>query len=229
MPLTRTITPSWREERALWRQGRVRVAGVDEVGRGPLAGPVFAAAVVLPHSRAKWVGRLRDSKVVAPRARTELAAAIQGRCDWGIGAVSPQVIDQIGIVWATRLAMRIAVQGLAEAPDALIVDGREFVQCGIEQHAVIDADALCKSVAAASIVAKVARDEVMRELDAQFPGYGLARNKGYSSREHMEALDRLGYSTAHRLTFAPVRAALEGGTGGADIANASDRKVTHAQ
>jgi ribonuclease HII len=118
------------------------------------------------------------------------------------------VIDQIGIVRATRLAMRIAVAGLERPPDALIVDGREVVAGGIRQEAVIDADALSKSVAAASIVAKVARDELMCALDARFPGYGLAQNKGYYTAGHREALERLGYSTIHRLTFAPVRAAL---------------------
>jgi ribonuclease HII len=123
------------------------------------------------------------------------------------------VIDQLNIVWATRLAMRMAVRGLSSPPDAVLVDGREVIYCGLEQRAVIDADELSKSVAAASIVAKVARDEMMCALDARFPGYGLARNKGYSSVEHREALSRLGYSTVHRLTFAPVRAAVRGRPG----------------
>jgi len=200
--------PSWRTERALWREGRVRVAGVDEVGRGPLAGPVVAAAVVLPYSRAKWTSRLRDSKQLEARAREELAAEVRDRCDWALGMASPQVIDQLGIVYATRLAMRHAVLGLREGADALIVDGRERVYCGVHQRAVIDADALCKSVAAASIVAKVWRDGLMCELEDQFPGYGLSRNKGYSSVEHLDALRRLGYSNIHRLSFAPVRAAV---------------------
>ena len=184
------------------------MAGVDEVGRGPLAGPVVAAAVVLPDSRARWVGRLRDSKQLEADERADLAAAIRRHCDWGLGSVSQQVIDQIGIAWATRLAMLMAVNQLRARPDALLIDGREFVHCDIEQHALVRADARCKSVAAASIVAKVERDQTMVELDSEFPGYGLARNKGYSSAEHLEALRRLGYSTVHRLTFAPVRAAL---------------------
>ncbi len=206
----REALPTWRYERELWRDGVVRVAGVDEVGRGPLAGPVYAGAVVLPTSRLRWLARLNDSKVLEAPEREELAAAIRRTSDWGIGAVSNHVIDQIGIVKATRLAMRIAVSQLDVAPDALIVDGREVVAGGIRQRAVIDADALSKSVAAASIVAKVARDAVMCALDARFPGYGLAQNKGYYTAGHREALERLGYSTVHRLTFAPVRAALRG-------------------
>ena len=112
--------PTWRTERALWREGRSRVAGVDEVGRGPLAGPVLAGAVVLPFTRARWAARLRDSKLLSPAVREELAAEVRERCDWGLGAVSTQVIDQIGIGPATRLAMRRAVLSLHEPPDALI-------------------------------------------------------------------------------------------------------------
>ncbi len=210
MPKAEHGLPTWRYERALWRSGAIRVAGVDEVGRGPLAGPVFAGAVVLPTSRLRWLSRLNDSKVVEAGEREELARAIRRSADFGIGAVSNHVIDQIGIVRATRLAMRIAVARLRERPDALIVDGREVVAGGIRQEPVIDADALSKSVAAASIVAKVARDAVMCALDARFAGYGLAQNKGYYTAGHREALERLGYSTIHRLTFAPVRAALRG-------------------
>ena len=202
--------PTWRTERALWNEGRSRVAGVDEVGRGPLAGPVLAGAVVLPFTRARWAARLRDSKLLPPAAREELAAEVRERCDWGLGAVSTQVIDQIGIGPATRLAMRRAVLSLHEPPDALIIDGRQSIDSTVEQRALTHADALCKSVAAASIVAKVARDRLMDELDVRFPGYGLARNKGYGSAEHMEALRTLGYSTVHRLSFAPVRAAVRG-------------------
>ena len=200
--------PTWRYERALWRAGFARVAGVDEVGRGPLAGPVYAGAVVLPTSRLRWLARLDDSKALDAPAREELSRHIRRAADFGIGAVSNQVIDQIGIVAATRLAMRLAVAQLSTPPDVLIVDGREMVAGGIEQRAVIDADALSKSVAAASIVAKVARDEAMRALDSRFPGYGLAQNKGYYTATHREGLLRLGYSTIHRLTFAPVRAVL---------------------
>ncbi len=201
------LVPSWRVERALERAGHLRVAGVDEVGRGPLAGPVLAGAVVLPRSRARWVGRLRDSKQLSAAQRCELAEAIRAHADWGLGAASCHVIDQLGIVAATRLAMWRAVRALAYPPDALIVDGREVVGGGLPQRAVIDGDALCVSVAAASIVAKVARDELMCRLDAALPGYGFAVHKGYATPEHRDALWRLGPSTAHRQTWAPVREA----------------------
>ena len=204
-----SVRPSWRIEKALWREGWRRVAGVDEVGRGPLAGPVVAAAVILPYSRARWSAGLRDSKLLTPAARERLAEEIHARCECGLGAVSPHVIDQLGIAAANRLAMRRAVLALSDAPDALVVDGRERVPCDVgRQRAETGADARCKSVAAASIIAKVARDEVMRQLDRHFPGYGLRRNKGYASAEHLAALRRLGYSNAHRLSFAPVRAAM---------------------
>jgi len=210
----RVVKPGWRVERELWRAGASRVAGVDEVGRGPLAGPVVAAAVVLPRrpsgavSRAEWIGRLRDSKQLSARQREELAAIIREHSDYGIGVVSPQVIDQINILRATRLAMQRAVLALREAPEALIVDGREVVVGVPVQRSEVKADARCASVAAASIVAKVARDALMCELEERFPGYGFATHKGYATAEHQAALDRLGYSTIHRLSFAPVRAAV---------------------
>ncbi len=181
-----------------------RVAGVDEVGRGPLAGPVVAGAVVLPDSRAMWLSRLRDSKLLGAPAREELSASIRDHADWGLGFVSPQVVDQLGIVWATRLAMRQAVLALHEPPDALIVDGREVVDAGLPQQAVTGGDALCMSVAAASIVAKVARDALMERFDVEFPGFGFAGNKGYGTPEHKAALLRLGPTTLHRLTWTPV-------------------------
>lgn len=211
---TRRTRPGWRVERALWRDGARRVAGVDEVGRGPLAGPVVAAAVVLPLrpsgevSRAGWIGRLRDSKQLSASQREALFPEITGHAEWAVGIVSAQVIDQINILQATRLAMRRAVEGLDQPPDALIVDGREVVAGAVPQRSEVKADARCASVAAASIVAKVVRDRMMCELDAVFPGYGLAEHKGYATAEHRDALQRLGYSNLHRLSFAPVRAAV---------------------
>lgn len=209
---SRRTRPGWRVERELWLAGASRVAGVDEVGRGPLAGPVVAAAVVLPRrpsgevSRAGWIGRLRDSKQLSAARREELAAIIRDQADYGVGMVSAQVIDQINILRATRLAMWRAVTALPEPPEALIVDGREVVDGGIPQRAEVKADVRCASVAAASIVAKVARDALMRDLDERFPGYGLATHKGYGTAAHLDALQQLGYSTIHRLSFAPVRA-----------------------
>lgn len=210
----RPARPGWAVERAFWSAGFARVAGVDEVGRGPLAGPVVAGAVILPLTaagtppRARWLRELRDSKALTERQREALAATICRECAWAVAAVSPQVVDQINILRATRLAMQRAVDALPARPDALIIDGRETVEGGIAQRPVIGADARCLSVAAASIVAKVARDRMMRELDGIFPGYGLAQHKGYPTRAHREALARLGYSSIHRLSFAPVRQAV---------------------
>ena len=187
------------------------VAGVDEVGRGPLAGPVTAGAVVLPRTatgeprRMAWIGDVRDSKRLSAQERERLARAIQGDCAWGVASVSTQVVDQINILQATRLAMRRAVDALPARPDALIIDGREVVEGGIPQQAIVDGDALCVSIAAASIIAKVTRDHMMCDLDRRFPGYGFAVNKGYATRDHREALVRLGYTSVHRVSFAPVR------------------------
>lgn len=208
------VRPGWAVERSLWRDGYASVAGVDEVGRGPLAGPVVAAAVMIPRtpggeaSRARWIAQLRDSKQLTEGQRARLAQRIQQECSWAIRAVSPQVVDQINILRATRLAMRRAVDALPARPDALIIDGREAIEGGFEQRAVIGGDARCASVAAASIIAKVARDSMMRDLDGAFPGYGLAENKGYGTPEHLAALSAMGYSNIHRLSFAPVRRAV---------------------
>lgn len=199
--------PTWSAERAYWRAGYARVAGVDEVGRGPLAGPVVAGTVVLRESRARWVRALRDSKQLTAAAREELAAEIRAHADWGLGTASAHVIDQVGIVGATRLAMRRALLALREQPDALIVDGREVVECGLEQRSIVRGDAHCVSIAAASIIAKVARDAVMCDLDAVFPGYGFSEHKGYATLEHRAALLALGPSNVHRLSWAPVREA----------------------
>lgn len=205
--------PNWAVERSLWREGLPRVAGVDEVGRGPLAGPVVAAAVILPRTasggpcRAGWIGELDDSKVLTARQRERLAAVIQAECEWNLAVVSPQVIDQVNILQATRLAMRRAVAGLPARPDALIIDGNEVAGSGLPERSVVHADARCVSVAAASIIAKVARDAMMEELDRVFPGYGLAGHKGYATSVHRTAIRQLGPTTIHRLSFAPVREA----------------------
>lgn len=206
----------WRHERALWRHGFEVVAGVDEVGRGPLAGPVTAGAVILPRrasgdpSRSRWIAALRDSKTLTERQRERLAEAIRTYAIWAVASVSTQVVDQINILQATRLAMKRAVEALPTTPEALIIDGREVVEGRIHQVAVIDGDALSASVAAASILAKVTRDRLMCELDERFPGYGLAINKGYATADHRAALATLGYTNIHRLSFAPVREAVGG-------------------
>jgi ribonuclease HII len=204
------VHPSWSAERALWEEGCSLVAGVDEVGRGPLAGPVVAAAVVLPRSPdcAPWIGELRDSKVLPERARERLAERIRAEATWAVASVSQHIVDQVNIRRATLLAMRRAVDNLPARPDGLIIDGTEIVEGDIRQVAIVGGDGLSVSVAAASILAKVTRDRMMCDLDRLFPGYGLAINKGYATRDHRDALARLGYTCIHRLSFAPVRDAV---------------------
>jgi len=212
-PASEAVRPGWSHERQWWADGCSMVAGIDEVGRGPLAGPVVAAAVILPAEACDdpayaWIDELRDSKVLSARQRERLAEEIRFHALWAVAAVSPQVVDQINILQATRLAMRRAVYALPTPPSALIIDGREVVEGVIPQRAIVGGDAQCVSIAAASILAKVTRDRLMCELDEQFPGYGLAANKGYGTAAHLAALSALGYTTIHRLSFAPVRGAV---------------------
>ena len=190
----------------LLARGLRYVAGVDEVGVGPLAGPVVAAAVVLP-DRVDLPG-LNDSKKLTPAARERLDAAIreQALC-FGIGEVEPAEIDRINIFQASLEAMRRAVSALVPKPDHLLVDARRVPGVSTPQTAVVHGDALDASIAAASIVAKVHRDAIMRRLDERYPGYGLARHKGYPTPDHVSALRRLGPSAIHRQSFAPVAAA----------------------
>lgn len=204
--------PSFARERALWRQGLALVAGVDEVGRGPLAGPVAAGAVVLPpRARFPWLSRVRDSKELPAPARRELAQLIRrDALAVAVAFVPPQEIDALGIVAAVRRAMLQAVEGLGQRPDHLLIDAVSLPSCPIPQTAIIGGDALSLSIACASIVAKVARDELMEGEDGRYPGYGFAWNKGYATPQHLEALRRLGLCPIHRRSFAPVREILAG-------------------
>ena len=206
-------TPDWSAERLLWREGYVRVAGIDEVGRGPLAGPVVAAAVVFtPSFRARSLPGLRDSKQLTAAARERLAPRVHRlAAGVGMGSASPTEIDALGIVEATKTAMARAVRQLAQGADHLLVDALRLDCDGLPCRAIIHGDALCCSIAAASIVAKVARDRLMQELDARHPGYGFARHKGYPTPGHLAALERLGPAPIHRRSFAPVRRLLEAG------------------
>jgi len=189
--------------------GSMLTAGVDEAGRGPLAGPVVAAAVILERSR-PFAG-LADSKVLAPARRAELATTIRAQSlAWGLGWADAAEIDTLNILQATMLAMRRAVAALGVPPQHVIVDGNRCpdlgglaFECTVE--AVVKGDALVPSVSAASILAKVARDAHMRELDGRYPGYGLADHKGYPTAAHIAALRRLGPSPVHRRSFAPVQ------------------------
>ena len=203
--------PDWAAERLLWKLGYLRVAGVDEVGRGPLAGPVVAAAVVFPPSfRTRKLPGLRDSKQLTAKARERLAPQVRRfAAGVGIGSASPSEIDALGIVGATVAAMSRAIRELPQSADHLLVDALRLECDGLPCRPIIHGDALCSSIAAASIVAKVARDSLMKELDALHPGYGFARHKGYPTAEHLAVLERLGPTPLHRRSFAPVRRVLE--------------------
>jgi ribonuclease HII len=189
-------------ENVLRRLGLNRIAGVDEVGRGCLAGPVVAAAVVL--DPAAHVPGLADSKLVPPDEREVLSALIIGRATaWAVAIVEPGEIDRLNIHRASLQAMRQAVGALAPLPDAVLVDGFRIPDLAIPQRGIVKGDRRCSAIAAASIVAKVARDRLMQDLDAQDPRYGFARHKGYATAEHLEAVARYGYSAVHRRSFRP--------------------------
>lgn len=195
----------WSYERRFWEDGLRYVAGVDEVGRGPLAGPVVAVAVILDDGFED--PGVHDSKMLSASERLTLFPAIaSGALTWGVGLVAPVEIDRINILQATFLAMRRAIEQLAHPPDAVLVDGRAHIpELACPQRAIIRGDSESITIGAASILAKEIRDRIMEEYDAVFPGYGFARHKGYATPEHHDALERLGPSPIHRRTFAPVR------------------------
>jgi ribonuclease HII len=198
------LDPDFAEERALWLQGYRHVAGIDEVGRGCLAGPVAAAAVILPPD---WVPvGLRDSKLLKPEERRRLDMEIRAHAvAYSIAFVSPQLIDRINILQATLLASTLAAARLPVRADALLLDAVALPEVRLHQRVLVSADRLCASVAAASVIAKVARDALMETYDGQYPGYGLAGNKGYAAPEHLAGLELLGLSPIHRISFAPCR------------------------
>ena len=194
----------WRLENVARRcAGATRIAGLDEVGRGPMFGPVVAAAVILPEG---WRLRgLTDSKQLREEDRIRFAAAI--RCKalaWAVAVVDADTIDRINIRRASLLAMRLAVEQLAAAPDYLLIDGCDTIEWPCTQQAVVQGDGRSLSIAAASVLAKVHRDRLLVELDEVYPGYGLARHKGYCVAEHLDALRRLGPTPLHRKSFGPV-------------------------
>jgi ribonuclease HII len=183
------------------------VAGIDEVGLGPLAGPAVAAAVVLPIG-ARLPG-LDDSKKMKPADRARVDRAIRRQAvALGLGLVGPEVIDREGLIRARQLAMRRAVESLELPAEYLLVDAWDVPDLALPQMCVIKGDAVCASIMAASIVAKVHRDNLMIEYDRQYPGYGFALHKGYATRAHQEALRALGPSPIHRMSWAPIRAVL---------------------
>ena len=180
------------------------VCGVDEVGRGPLAGPVVAAAVILDPKRP--IDGLADSKKLSERRREALYETIRERAlSWSVGRAEVMEIDTINILQASLLAMQRAVAGLALAPHRALVDGNRVPQLKCDARAIVGGDVSEPCISAASIIAKVTRDREMVTLDARYPGYGLARHKGYPTRQHLESLMVLGVSVIHRRSFAPVR------------------------
>ncbi|HKK05167.1 MAG TPA: ribonuclease HII [Gammaproteobacteria bacterium] len=185
------------------------VAGVDEVGRGPLAGPVVAGAVILDPERP--IEGLADSKALTEARREVLADIIQERAlAWALGRAEVEEIDRLNILQASLLAMQRAVAALIPAPEFALVDGNRCPQLPCPAEAVVKGDATVAAISAASIIAKVSRDRELVALDAEYPGYGLARHKGYPSRQHLEALAALGVTPIHRRSYAPVRRLLEG-------------------
>ena len=197
----------WTLEEAARTRGALRIAGVDEVGRGPLFGPVVAAAVILaPGFR---FDGLTDSKKLTEKKRNELDVEIRANAVcWAIAEVDAETIDRINIRQASLMAMRRAVGQLALSPDYLLIDGRDVIDSECRQQAVIHGDAISFSIAAASVLAKVYRDRLLVELDREYPGYGLAQHKGYGCPAHLAALQRLGPTPLHRKSFRPVAQAL---------------------
>ncbi len=212
LPPQRGKRPTRSAEIDLWRQGLRSVAGIDEVGRGALAGPVVSAAVTLdPHTRPRWLRDVRDSKALTPRQRSRLAPLIKASvAGWAVGWATHGEIDRFGIVQATRLSMHRALGGLGEMPEFVLVDGidRHDFPCRFET--IKKGDARVVSIAAASVIAKVARDAWMEAISGRFPAFDFASNKGYSSASHLRSLAANGPSPQHRRSFAPVREAAGG-------------------
>lgn len=203
------LVPTLAYEMRLWDAGYRFVAGLDEAGRGSWAGPVVAAAVILPPNQPRLAAALsgvRDSKTLTAARREMLLAVIENLAlAWGVGAVPPREIDSLGIVPATCKAMALALQALSTPADHLLIDYLSLPDLPLPQISLPKGDALVLSIAAASIVAKVHRDRMMVDLDAQFPGYSLGRHKGYGTPQHQAALSNLGPCPAHRLSFAPLQ------------------------
>jgi len=199
--------PTFSEERLLEARGYRLIAGVDEVGRGALAGPVVAAAVILPcHLDTSWLTQVKDSKQLSPARREHLFHCIRETAiAIGIGATPNDIIDNQGIIRATRLAMKMAISQLAPPPESLLIDYLLLPEVPLPQKGITYGDKLCFSIACASIIAKVTRDRLMLELEQIYPGYGLAQHKGYGTEEHHSCLRRLGPSPVHRQSFNPIK------------------------
>ena len=201
------LKPSFAEERRFLAEGYRLTAGVDEVGRGCLAGPVLACAVILPcNIRRPWLKEVRDSKLLQHDKREYLFSYIEETAvAVGTGVVAHDIIDSIGIGNASKLAMKQAIEELVPAADSLLIDFFKLPEVKLPQKGIVDGDALCYSVACASIVAKVTRDLLMIELDGKYPGYGLCHHKGYGTKEHWRCIEEKGLSPIHRLSFCHLK------------------------
>jgi len=196
--------PTLERESALWALGHEVIAGLDEVGRGPLAGPVVAAAVVLVPGGPPIEG-LRDSKLLTPRGRGRVELQVR-ECAraWAVAAASVREIDRLNIRRATALAMRRALARLAVIPDYVLIDGKPVPELDRAHEALVGGDRSCQSIAAASVIAKCVRDRLMERLAQRYPAFGWEENKGYATRSHLEALEASGPTPHHRASFAPV-------------------------
>ncbi len=202
--------PSTAFEEALWASDCRLVAGVDEVGRGPLAGPVYAGAVILdPDARPGWLSELRDSKELPANDRQRLSQAVRAEAlAWGLGWATVYEIDRLGISLANKMAMIRAIEALGQRPGHVLIDGPLKVDHPLPQTAIVDGDAICTTIAGASIIAKVARDQVMCHLDYLYPEYGFAIHKGYATRDHLARIDRYGLCTSTAVAGPPCNAVL---------------------
>jgi ribonuclease HII len=201
--------PDLSNEDDLYLQGYHFVAGIDEAGRGPLAGPVVAGAVILPRQHLPWFELVRDSKQLSARKRGILFDLIKKESiAMGVGIISCEAIDAANILKATMMAMIQAVEKMPQRPQFLLIDGMNLPRYSLPQRNIIKGDGKCLSIACASIVAKVTRDRIMEEMDKIYPLYGFARHKGYGTKEHICLLNRLGPSPIHRRSFAPLKNAL---------------------
>ncbi len=199
--------PSFTEEKILEAQGYQYIAGIDEAGRGALAGPVVAAAVILPcHIDTPWLNQVKDSKQLSPDRRELLFHNIyEVAISIGVGMAPHEIIDTQGIIKATEMAMKLAIGQLSPPPESLLIDYMHLPEIRLPQKGITNGDSLCFSIACASIIAKVTRDRLMVEFDQIYPGYGLAQHKGYGTKKHMACLRQLGPSPIHRQSFQPVK------------------------
>lgn len=199
--------PDYAYEQQAHKDGFQIVCGIDEAGRGPWAGPVTAAAVIIDMEQIspELLKKLDDSKKLTAPRREQIYATLLSQVDYGIGTATVDEIDQLNILQATFLAMRRAVEALSADPDMALIDGNKCPGLPCAEQAIIKGDALSYSIAAASIVAKVSRDHVMQELDTRYPGYGWTRNAGYGTKQHSLALEALGVTPEHRKSYAPIR------------------------